>query len=738
MDDKTYTIPEVAIYDPEIKKLKTTDPADADETFNPLVQRLVDNIHAVKQQADELNSRVGTVDEAAKEAKEAAGAAQETADTALAGANAAGSAAESAERTAQTALEAAGTAYNAAGEAKGTAEDALSVAYGAKTAADNAATAASNAQTMAEGALEQLTKLANTLGAVPTQNGVLTYNGSPQSPTLNGYDPEKMTLGGTTSATNAGTHTATIKPKGDYVWADGTQDTMNVTWKINRASVALPSQSGSLTYTGSALSPSWSGYDGAKLTLGGTTSGTNAGSYSASFTPTSNYQWTDGTTGAKVAAWTIGKAAGSLALNKSSMSLNLSSKTGTIAVTRAGDGAISAKSSNTGVATVSVSGTTVTVTGKADGNATITISVAAGSNHTAPESKTCAVSVSIPKIYGVSWDGTSTTKWTRTDDAAGFTDPVPYVAGASRYSSPFDNLQPWSGMVKSTRTGGTMVAIPKFWYKLTKNGNGLKIQIADKATSGFSVSPAHINRGDGKGERSVVYIARYHCGSSAYKSATGQTPKNNITRSAARSAIHALGSNIWQMDFAMRFTLWLLYIVEFADWNTQKTIGKGCGNNSGVQAMGYTDSMPYHTGTTQSSRDTYGLGTQYRNIEGLWDNVLDWCDGCYNNSSGLNIILNPNSFSDSSGGTCVGKPADGWPSAFTVSSAAGFAMFFSSAAGGSETTYSCDCWYFNASNPCVCVGGSYGQSGVYGLFYVDYCGVSDASAVIGARLQELP
>ena len=34
------------------------------------------------------------------------------------------------------------------------------------------------------------------------------------------------------------------------------------------------------------------------------------------------------------------------------------------------------------------------------------------------------------------------------------------------------------GMVKSSRTGGVMVAIPKFWYKLTKNGNGLKIQMS--------------------------------------------------------------------------------------------------------------------------------------------------------------------------------------------------------------------------------------------------------------------
>lgn len=344
----------------------------------------------------------------------------------------------------------------------------------------------------------------------------------------------------------------------------------------------------------------------------------------------------------------------------------------------------------------------------------------------------------IPAIYGVQWDGTSTTAWTRTDDAALFTDPVPYVSGASSYGSPFDNLQPWAGMVKSERTGGTMVAIPKFWYEITQSGSGLKIRIADKATSGFSVSPAHMNRGDGKGERDVVYIGRYHCGGSAYKSVTGQKPKASITRSVARSAIHNLDANIWQMDFAMRFTIWLLYIVEFADWNSQSKIGYGCGDNSATQNMGYTDNMPYHTGTTQSSRTSYGLGTQYRYIEGLWDNVYDWCDGCYNNSSGLNIILNPNSFSDSADGTSVGKPSGGYPSAFTLKTAAGFPLFIPTAADGSESTYSCDYWNFVSPYPCLYVGGHYKQSGYRGLFCVNCTSAAESYANVGFRLQELP
>ena len=339
-------------------------------------------------------------------------------------------------------------------------------------------------------------------------------------------------------------------------------------------------------------------------------------------------------------------------------------------------------------------------------------------------------------IYGASWDGTSTTKWSRTDEAAEFTDPVPYVAGAKSYGSPFDDRLPWSGMVKSERTGGTMVAIPKFWYKLTQNGSGMSIQIADRAVEGYSVSPAHMDRGDGHGERDVVYIGRYHC-NGTYKSGTG-SPRANMTRSSARSGIHNLGSTIWQSDFAMRFTLWLLYLVEFADWNSQAKIGYGCGNNSSPQPMGYTDSMPYHTGTTQSSRTTYGCGTQYRNIEGLWDNVLDWCDGCYYNSNGLNIILNPSEFSDSSNGTAVGVPSNGWPSAFKVKTNGGFPMFIPTSASGNDATYSCDRWYFGSSNPCLCVGGYYGRNSYYGLFYVYYSSASDYFGSFGCRLQELP
>lgn len=233
--------------------------------------------------------------------------------------------------------------------------------------------------------------------AVPSQGSPLVYTGGQQSPDWTGYDSAEMTIGGTSAATDAGDYQAifSLKDKVGTQWADGTTEDKTVSWSIGRASLSTPTQSGSLTYNGSAQSPSWNGYDSSKMTMGGTTSGTNAGSYNATFTPTSNYQWTDGTTTAKTVAWSIQKAAGSLSISPTSMTLDTSATSKVITVTRSGTGAISAQSSAQTVASVSVSGNQVTVTGLQNGRATITVSVAADTNYTAPANKTCSVTVSL-------------------------------------------------------------------------------------------------------------------------------------------------------------------------------------------------------------------------------------------------------------------------------------------------------------------------------------------------------
>lgn len=168
----------------------------------------------------------------------------------------------------------------------------------------------------------------------------------------------------------------------------------------NRYTVDVPSQSGTLTYNGAVQSPEWDHqiFD-FQFTIGGTASAVNAGTYTVNLTPKDDYMWEDGTRNTRNVSWNIQKASGSLSLSKTSVSLSSSKLSDTIAVTRAGDGTISATSSNTSVATVSVSGTTVTVThvNQTSGSATITITVSAGTNHTAPGSRTVSVTTSFVK-----------------------------------------------------------------------------------------------------------------------------------------------------------------------------------------------------------------------------------------------------------------------------------------------------------------------------------------------------
>ena len=511
---------------------------------------------------------------------------------------------------------------------------------------------------------------------------------------------------------------------------------------VQKANITVPTQSGSLTYNGGPQSPTWNNYDTAEMTIGGVTSGTNAGSYNAQFSlkDTVGTQWADGTTGDKTVAWSIQKAAGSLSLSPTSMTLDADNPSKTITVTRSGTGAISAQSSAPDVASVSASGNKITVTGHENGDVTVTVNVAADSNYNAPAAKTCSVTVSFAQIYGVQWDGTASTTWSRTDAAETFMNPTPAVNNGNG-SSPFDTIMPWAGMVvEDDATAGKLVKIPKYWFKWTRSGNGMKLQISNGPEAGFHVSPAHADRGDGKGERDYVYVGRYHCNTS-YKSQAGSQPAANMTRAAARSSIHNLGSTYWQYDYAMYWTIMMLYLVEYANWNSQATIGYGCSPSNAKFNMGATDNMVYHTGTSAASRTTYG-SVQYRHIEGLWDNVYDWCDGIRFSGSTVYCIANPASFSDTSGGTNVGTRAtsSGYISGWTNPTADGFEYaLYPNAVSGSETTYVCDYCDYSASGVVLFVGGNYGQNQYRGAFCLNgYNAASNAYAYIGCRLQKLP
>lgn len=226
--------------------------------------------------------------------------------------------------------------------------------------------------------------------AIPTaEDTELDYTGASQHPEWENYDPDKITIGGDTAATDEGEYQTTFTPKENYQWTDSTTETKTISWSIKAGQISVPTVSGTLTYNGTSQSPVWSGYDTTKMTIGGQTSGVNAGAYTATFTPKTNYEWTDGTTAAKEVVWNIGKAVPVLTVSPTSVEVSTATPTATAAISYNGDGTLSATGNS--IASASVSGTTVTITGLTTGDTTVTVNASEGTNY---QAKSASISVS--------------------------------------------------------------------------------------------------------------------------------------------------------------------------------------------------------------------------------------------------------------------------------------------------------------------------------------------------------
>lgn len=199
-----------------------------------------------------------------------------------------------------------------------------------------------------------------------------------------------------TSLTTVGTQQITVTYKENEVTKT---TTFSVT--VNRKSIAKPTWKSNLTYTGSSQSVNstsyWNNFNTSYMTIGGTTSGTNAGTYIATFTLGSNYRWSDGSTNQLDVNWTINRAAGSLSVSPTTVEINGNNYSSgvKVTITRSGDGAISYSPTSVSGLTFSLSGNILTIKGNgstAVSATTITIKVAQGTNYTAPANKTISVS----------------------------------------------------------------------------------------------------------------------------------------------------------------------------------------------------------------------------------------------------------------------------------------------------------------------------------------------------------
>ena len=143
-----------------------------------------------------------------------------------------------------------------------------------------------------------------TAGITGASNGTGSYTYTEKSEkNAAGTATNYISISGTTINIAAST------PTGTYTYGITAKDnnsgvTKDATYTINVARAKNASASASnKTYNGK----SQTGVTGGGITWSGTTSGIDAGTYTATATPDGNHAWSDGTTGAKTITWTMNK-----------------------------------------------------------------------------------------------------------------------------------------------------------------------------------------------------------------------------------------------------------------------------------------------------------------------------------------------------------------------------------------------------------------------------------------------
>lgn len=245
------------------------------------------------------------------------------------------------------------------------------------------------------------------------------------------------------------------------------------------------------------------------------------------------------------------------------------------------------------------------------------------------------------KIYGIRWDMKSPeTKLERTMDAAALPDPRPAINGLGG-SSPFDHISPWCGIRECNVRGGAIVAIdgdaeftrdgsngdvmvyfPAVHLKtFVEDGRYLNIQIASGEAEGFIRIAGRFCFCLGKYETSQTPNGQH-------VSVPAMFPAVSKTRAQFREAASDKGTHWSQQDAAARFALALLYLVEYADWNSQAALGRGRVDmpwSAGAAKTGGTDGMKYHTGCAKGTNGKTAIA--YRGVENPWGNVWEFVDG---------------------------------------------------------------------------------------------------------------
>lgn len=636
------------------------------------------------------------------------------------------------------------------------------------------------------GAKEVKWTIISVLVSIPSQSGTLTYNGRAQTPKWQNFDNENSSVS-VSAKTNAGEYTATFTLK-KGMWTDGTTAAKTIKWTIGRATIAaVPAQSGTLVYDGNQKTPSWNtAYDSAKMTVS-VTAATNAGTYSATFTPTSNYKWSDGSTGGKTASWTIGKAANSVTNSPSSIVLKSSAKTATFTVNRKGNGTITATSNNTGVAKIkSINQSTGVVTVESvndtTGTAKITVKVAEGTNYKAASDTTVAVTATFREyLYGFDLtiaDSNPATRVTYPSDVenSGFAKAVMNFGGAFSYgswpSTPGEKFMPRPCMLRFNGTvdyylnpndytkkadgttsdvanmnygGNAMMEWPKIYVKRWESNGVYHFRCSDmKVDSDYECwSNYDKNNKEIPHFYTPIFFGSKD-GSNRLRSISGQS--NFVSNTAQTEVTYAKnnGADIWYTEvLSDRELVNDLLTMMFKSTDLQATAGYGVCSASAAIAPGSmnTKGLFWGAGDKTSGVKVFGMENWWGNI---FRRIAGWCisggtqkvkltRGTKDGTTVGDYNFDGNGYKTISG---VNLTRSGYISKMKTEPFGRFPM----EANGSTTTFEADQVWADSGNGYYAYVGGYWDSDLFcGPFYANLCrGPSRTSADLGAALSCKP
>lgn len=186
--------------------------------------------------------------------------------------------------------------------------------------------------------------------------------------------------------------------------------------------------------------------------------------------------------------------------------------------------------------------------------------------------------------------------------------------------------------------------------------------------------------------------------------------------------------------------LQILYLVEYANYNSQDMLGFGNCNTSAAINSGGCDSLGMKSGCISNDK---AHAVIYRGVENIFGNIYQWCDGinlsnyyawvCKDrNQYASNAVSSPYvrlGYQDSSSSGYISKM--GYDSNYPEIQRA-------TACSGSDSTYCPDYFYSYSSTRAVVVGGYWSYDLACGLWFASSHSATYTSASCGGRLLFIP